>query len=199
MKKALNKRELQSIETKNKLLETSIKLIVNKGYDNVSINEICAACNVAKGTFYTYFTSKKEIAVKILSDINDNLFLNRTWNYALSASEQLLEYSGIYLKEIENQGVDFTRVFLSIIIQEKFNGQTVKAHLHQIRIREILELGIKNGEFHNELDIPMQSEYLNMYIFGLMMNWCMANGSYSIMDEGLKAVRFYLRSIQNLN
>jgi AcrR family transcriptional regulator len=199
MEKALNKRELQSIDTKNRLLETSIKLIVSKGYDNVSINEICTACNVAKGTFYTYFTSKKDIVIKILCDINDNLFIDRTWNYDISASEQLLEYSGIYLKVIESQGVDFTRVFLNIIIQEKFSGQTVNAYHHQVRFREILQLGIKNGEFHNELDIPMQSEYLNMYLFGLMMNWCMANGSYSIVEEGLKVVRFYLRSIQCFN
>lgn len=48
-------------ETRYKILNTSIELFKTKGYNNVTINEICKACNIVKGTFYYNYKSKDQL------------------------------------------------------------------------------------------------------------------------------------------
>ena len=48
----LNKRKQQAIRTKQQLLDTAEELVKEKGFDAVSVDDIVAACGVAKGTFY---------------------------------------------------------------------------------------------------------------------------------------------------
>ena len=192
MEEILNKRVLQAMETQKKLLETSIQLIISKGYDNVTVSEICSKCHVAKGTFYTYFDSKKDIVSKILSDINHNMFHEKTWDDALTATEQFKEYIALYMNVIENQGVGFTRVFLSIIIYEKFNNESVKADLHEEAVNRIIDRGKERGEFRTDISTVTIYKYLRGYLFGIMMDWCVSDGELSIVAEGEEAAAFFL-------
>ena len=65
MKKKLTSRDLQALETHKKVTDTAMKLVKEHGYDRVTISQICEACGVAKGTFYSYFTSKKDILIDL--------------------------------------------------------------------------------------------------------------------------------------
>ncbi|XOS92284.1 TetR/AcrR family transcriptional regulator [Brevibacillus laterosporus] len=37
----------------------ALKLFKEKGFENVTVEEITKACGIAKGTFYNYFPKKK--------------------------------------------------------------------------------------------------------------------------------------------
>lgn len=43
------------------VLETALQLFTEKGYENVSVDDIISATNTSKGTFYHYFKGKDEI------------------------------------------------------------------------------------------------------------------------------------------
>lgn len=49
--------------TKAKLLETANDLIWQSSYGSVSVDDICHAADIKKGSFYYYFSSKAELAV----------------------------------------------------------------------------------------------------------------------------------------
>lgn len=57
-------------ETRRKLLETAEEVFGTKGYFNASIVEITQLSNVAQGTFYNYFSSKKEIYVELIKQLS---------------------------------------------------------------------------------------------------------------------------------
>lgn len=57
----LTKRQLQALETKDKIYSAAVKEINEKGFNNVSIEDITMAANVAKGSFYTHFESKEAL------------------------------------------------------------------------------------------------------------------------------------------
>lgn len=48
-------------ETKEKLLEAAVKLMLEKGYTATSVEEICGAAKLTKGSFFHYFESKEEL------------------------------------------------------------------------------------------------------------------------------------------
>lgn len=48
-------------ERKRKLIESTIGLLLTQGYSGTSVDQICAAAGVTKGSFFHYFGSKEEI------------------------------------------------------------------------------------------------------------------------------------------
>lgn len=56
-------------ERRKEILLTARKLFVQKGYDQTSINDILKIIDIAKGTFYYYYSSKEEVLEAIIMDI----------------------------------------------------------------------------------------------------------------------------------
>jgi AcrR family transcriptional regulator len=52
--------------TRKKILDSSIRIINQKGFNNTTLNDMCKASGVAIGTFYHYFSSTQDILAEIL-------------------------------------------------------------------------------------------------------------------------------------
>jgi AcrR family transcriptional regulator len=63
--RTLRKRE----RTRGELVAAAEGLVAARGLDAVSIDEIVAAADVAKGTFYTHFTDKNDLAAEIAKHV----------------------------------------------------------------------------------------------------------------------------------
>ena len=75
--------------TRKKILEAAFELIGNEKGLTVRIEEICAAAEVSRGTFYNYFTSLEQLfeilAIELSHDLNSALVA--TWDETLSHAE----------------------------------------------------------------------------------------------------------------
>jgi AcrR family transcriptional regulator len=63
LRKIMQKR---SVETRNRILSTSLELFSKRGFDATGINEICEVADVSKGSFYHHFHSKHDLFVSLL-------------------------------------------------------------------------------------------------------------------------------------
>lgn len=52
-----------AVDTKSRLIATALELIWRSSYGSVSVDDICKAADVRKGSFYHFFASKAELAV----------------------------------------------------------------------------------------------------------------------------------------
>ena len=53
-------------ENADRILATAWVLFQQKGYKGVTVDEICARCNLTKPTLYYYFHNKEDLFVKVL-------------------------------------------------------------------------------------------------------------------------------------
>ena len=60
----------RGVETRQRLLDASEAVFGALGYHDASIVKITEAAGVAQGTFYLYFSSKKEIFDELVRDLN---------------------------------------------------------------------------------------------------------------------------------
>ncbi|ATL26075.1 TetR/AcrR family transcriptional regulator [Streptomyces formicae] len=57
----VSRRERNKQRVRERLYSAAVKLIVEKGYDHTSIDEIAERADVARGTFFNYFQRKEDI------------------------------------------------------------------------------------------------------------------------------------------
>jgi AcrR family transcriptional regulator len=62
-------RQARSLSTRKKLLEAGRNLFAEQGYDATSIQAITARAGMASGAFYTYFRSKRQLLIVLMSEL----------------------------------------------------------------------------------------------------------------------------------
>lgn len=60
-------------DMKARIIDKAGVLFREKGYDAVTVNDICAACGVTKTTFYYHLKSKQDILLQFYDIIVENL------------------------------------------------------------------------------------------------------------------------------
>jgi AcrR family transcriptional regulator len=58
----------KGLRTRRRILEETKRLLLEKGYDATSINDITEASDIRRASFYTYFTSKQDVLLEIGHD-----------------------------------------------------------------------------------------------------------------------------------
>jgi len=89
----------------NFLLEKGMNILWSKGYNGTSVNDIVVAADVPKGSFYFYFDSKEDFAIKAIEMYFEAHFTPAReilYNQAVSPKQRILdfyEHRGKILKE----------------------------------------------------------------------------------------------------
>jgi len=68
--KRITSRDLARQRTRETLLSTAARLVAEKGFGSVSIDDIAAAAGFTKGAFYSNFTSREEMVLQLLRQVH---------------------------------------------------------------------------------------------------------------------------------
>ena len=83
-KRPIDRRVARSRETLHQAL---LFLIIKKGYDAITVEDICETANVGRSTFYAHFTSKDDLKRSGLEHLREQL-LDRQQSAAASADKE---------------------------------------------------------------------------------------------------------------
>lgn len=185
--------------TKKKVLDAALKLISAKGYQNVTIDEICAECNVTKGAFYHHFPSKESVIDQIHLDTDEYIERHIPELFEEKPSlDQFRELSYMYAKMTEARGVE--------IMKQKFRNnldhglrEVERSDFFNPQRRPLLNLFSEiyhklqeNGEVHQAYSFEYFFHYLIVTYDGVVLDWCYNNGNYDLSEEVRKATQRYL-------
>ena len=67
-------KQARSRQTKEKIIQAAIQLFQERGYEKTTSNEIAAAAGVSVGSFYVYFTDKRQLLLIIFDRLADEMF-----------------------------------------------------------------------------------------------------------------------------
>jgi TetR/AcrR family transcriptional repressor of nem operon len=80
---------------RRKLLEAALSIIRTKGYEATTVDELCAAADVAKGSFFHHFKSKDALAVaaaEYWSEVTGALFAAAPYHRHADPLDRILGY-----------------------------------------------------------------------------------------------------------
>ena len=69
-------KQARSKQTKEKIVQAAIRLFEERGYDKTTSNDIAAEAGVSVGSFYVYFTDKRQLLLSIFNRVADELYKN---------------------------------------------------------------------------------------------------------------------------
>src|SRR5208283_1273646 len=73
MKAKPTRSDRRMVRNRKALLGAAEKLIAEKGFERVTIDEITETADLAKGTFYNYFDDKNQVAKELASTIRQEI------------------------------------------------------------------------------------------------------------------------------
>lgn len=174
-------RQKRAKETKAKIIAAAKKVIAEKGFDNVSIEDIAKQANVATGSFYTYFKRKEDI----IDELNNNDF----YRLAQLANEQqdadildrLTYYCKKFLLTIEETGIEICRQWTKNNLSPTpmdIRGEKITKYDFDYRaMQQVLEKAVKRGELAQNTPIQDLALFFNAQLYGLMVAWCMTDSA----------------------
>ena len=177
----MGKRQESALQTRKKLLETGEKLISERGFDCVSVEDITNACGVAKGTFYTYFKRKEDI-VQELSFRAFGEIAERAKVKNGTFIEKLTDYAVNFSSRIEDSGVKMAQQWTKNVIDPNAlpDGEYSKLDYDTKTVADIFAYCVQSGELAEDTPVEACTGLLVSQLYGLMVCWCMSDGEYSL-------------------
>lgn len=165
------KRQQQAQETKEKLLKAASKLISERGFDAVSINDIVSECGVAAGTFYLYFKSKDELLIYLSHQIHTEIsrMLEETeGDSGLARLRQVLEkWRQKFDSSDSNFHLQTYRVYVALNIKGEEHSQRNDAKFEEEVFYRCLTDAVAQGELAGDTPVDFIAGLMSVEIHGI--------------------------------
>ncbi|MPM55159.1 HTH-type transcriptional regulator AcrR [bioreactor metagenome] len=199
-----NRTKEQGAETKRQLFECADKLFLQDDYKNVSVEAITRMAGVTKGTFYVHFESKDALYVELFSSYAQRLdegyqaFLDAL-PQELSSSERLLAFAeGIIDIMITKVGYERIQTVYRLQLADTVNTEVINGYGRKLYLlfQNVLEIGIRQGEFKASPSGATLARQFVMAIRGLTYEWCIQYPNFDFKQETLLHIRLLLEGIR---
>lgn len=147
----ISRRERKKKDTRRRILDAAMTLMANTPYDQVRIEDICAAADVANATFFLHFTNKSALVLAF----NDEVALKITsllLEANSSSPERLKQLLTAYLAEWGSHRHLMRQIVLEFIGQPNVGAvfNEVSPGLLQL-VSNIIRTGQASGEFSTRI------------------------------------------------
>ena len=187
-----------SRNTKGKIVSAAWQLFYRQGYDDTTIDEIVEASGTSRGSFYHYFEGKDAL-LSSLSYLFDEKYeeLMETMDTNLSPIEKLIFLNQELFGMIENTvSVDLLcQLFSSQLITKGERHLLNTNRTYYKLLRQITIEGQDLGLFKENLSVNDITKAYAMFERGLMYDWCICNGDYSLCQYSATMLPLFLEGL----
>lgn len=173
----------QESKTKEFIRETAIKLFKEYGYEKVTIQQICKACQITKRTFYYHFESKSAL----LTGLNDYLGMHAENLLSTVVSqknnvETLWTLMRVYCENSQSYGHHLIKQLYIQSLEESNTHFPTDMYLYPIAVQLI-----KNAQEKKEIQNQNNADDIAFSLYhglrSVSITWAFENGSYDLVSE----------------
>lgn len=148
----LSRRERKKRDTRRRILDAAMSLMTDTPYDQVRIEDICAAADVANATFFLHFANKSALVLAFNEDVASKIS-DELGDAHVSAEEQLRKLLTVYLSEWGNHRHLMRQIVLEFISQPNSGAgfNEVSPGLLDL-VGKIIRQGQQSAEFSRRIE-----------------------------------------------
>lgn len=184
--------------TKAKIVAAAWKLFYEHGYDDTTVEEIIDESETSKGSFYHYFEGKDAL-LGSLADLFDEKYLDLSENADLTGDsfELLLRLNRELFSMIENT-IDLellTRLYSTQLVTKGAKQLLDHNRVYYKLLRKIVSGAQERGEMIDTMTVGDIVRYYAMCERGLIYDWCLSGGNYSLRDYAGAVMPMFLNDL----
>ena len=187
-----------SRNTKGKIVSAAWKLFYEQGYDETTVEEIVEESGTSRGSFYHYFEGNDAL-LSSLSVLFDDKYeeLSQTMDPDLSPIDKLKHINQELFLMIENTvSVELLgRLFATQLTTSGERHLLNTNRTYYKLLRQITTEGHRQGLFKDELSINDITRAYAMFERGLMYDWCISSGNYSLCQHAQTIMPMFLEGL----
>ena len=112
----------RSLATRTKLLDAACDVIRAQGYAATTVDDICAAAGVTKGSFFHHFPSKEQLGIAAIEQFNEaasTIFAAAPYSQEPDPRDRVLGYVDFRISMLTREIAQFT-CLLGTMVQEVY-------------------------------------------------------------------------------
>ena len=189
-------------ERKEEIVKASIEIFATKGYYNTHIAEIVEAVGIAKGTFYLYFDSKKDLFISLikryekifLEVFNEYILVTNNEDLKIFFEKMLIEFFKLYKKH-KNLSIIILRE--AVAVNEEFGDEFKKMEAKRYQyLNNLHQFLVENDYISKNVDF----DYFACAFVGIMESIVMrrlilSNNDFDIEEAADKIANYLNKAI----
>ena len=190
----LTKREKKVVQMREKIYYAAIELFTENGYDAVKVADICKEANVSLGTFYNYYSSKKNLLEEYAAAIDNHLEMIVDFVTAAPVKDRIRQLM-ITKISFSTKWVEFAEeanIPMGIVVCKEVYSKDSK---FSRMLFEAIEQGITEGVFKACLDIEVTVEMALYIIYGLGSHYRFSSHGFDINYRTDKIISNFIKML----
>ena len=180
-------RQEKAKETKQRISRVALELFNDKGFTNVTVDEIIEKAASSKGAFYNHFKSKHDIFAEKFKEIDD-FYVEELFpklEQETDVVKKLKSFLSMQMAYIEQDlGWDVVRT----IYEQELNPERESYFRNPNRplyhfLVEVMKEGISSGQLRDDLTVREMVIALIRAMRGILYDWAMQKGEFGLAQE----------------
>lgn len=172
---ASTRRERRKQEYQERILSAAIQLFESRGFDSVTLEEICQQADVSRPTFYKYYASKHEL----IQALGEKLWLSVAQELTIQQHEEDAtpqSYIASFIQLIRHELDKYGNLERELIRQSMMIGPNDSSSVDMLKALTglfygIYEQGRGNDEISQRYPVDFLAEITMGHVSTIMMNW----------------------------
>lgn len=202
MREPGTKRKQQAMATRKKILDCALDLFEEKGFDNVSMEEIAQKSDSSIGAIYHYFRSKEEIAAQTtkLLDEEYQTFFEKLFTEPQYRDISSLERLKAYLYFVLQSSASLSNLKSTYIYSLK-HVESMPLSVNEERIfyqecKELLALCRLDGYLPESFSDHEIIEFLTQIIRGLLVDWMVRGRDFCPEEKSRQLLQIFFNGLK---
>ena len=120
-------RSVQTKNTKEKIYKAAVNIMKKKGYEYLSVNNICTVAGVSNGTFFYHFKTKEDLLSYYLRERFAEYRTEHNFNVdGLPFDKKIVEYYRCYTSYVMETGIDFISSYYTPKMRRSIPGPIMR-------------------------------------------------------------------------
>lgn len=191
----LSKQQQKSKETKERIFRAAKQILKKKGYEELSIKNICEEAGVSNGSFYHHFKTKDDLLSYYIEDqpsINPELL-----DMPRNVGEAKIAIIRVYLNYVEyceDLGVEFMSGYYDTKNQALNPAIRTERPYPIVTVQAYVEKAIAAGIIKLNVDLEDFTTDIRMIVIGNVFEWCLRDGEADFAGNMRRSLGKYLDS-----
>ncbi len=193
MSKTLSKQQQKSQETKERIFEAAKRILKKKGYEALSIKNICEEAGVSNGSFYHHFRTKDDLLSYYIEEQPkidpDLLDVPAT---AAEVKEAIIYVYLNYVHYCQELGVDFMANYYTPKNQSLNPLIRTERPYPIVTVHNYMQKCMDAGVITLHADLEDVTTDIRMIVIGNVFEWCLKSGHADFEGNMRRSLQTYL-------